>query len=50
MDTVAVTERFDLPAYLRRIGWTATARADLVTLRALHVAHLAAVSFQNLDI
>lgn len=47
---MTLTERFDLPAYLRRIGWTAPVRADLATLRALHVAHLAAIPFENLDI
>lgn len=45
-----MTEPFDLPAYLRRIGWTAPARADLATLQALHVAHLAAIPLENLDI
>lgn len=44
------TDRVDLPAYYRRVGWRGHTRADLETLRALHVAHLAAIPFENLDI
>lgn len=50
VDTATVTDQFDLPAYLRRIRWTAPTRADLATLRALHMAHLSAIPFENLDI
>jgi N-hydroxyarylamine O-acetyltransferase len=40
----------DVGAYLRRIRFDATPRPDLDTLRALHIAHLEAVPFENLDI
>jgi N-hydroxyarylamine O-acetyltransferase len=39
-----------LSAYLARIGYTAPARPDLATLRALHRAHLLAIPYENLDI
>lgn len=38
-----------LSAYLDRIGWSGALRPDLDTLTALMHAHLAAVSFENLD-
>ena len=37
-------------AYLERIGYTGSARADSETLRALHRTHMLAVPFENLDI
>jgi N-hydroxyarylamine O-acetyltransferase len=40
----------DLEAYLGRIGAPAPAAADLESLRALHLAHRAAVPFENIDI
>ncbi|GAA0688658.1 arylamine N-acetyltransferase [Dyella marensis] len=39
----------DLPAYLRRIGFQGEAKPDAATLRALAVAHVAAIPFENLD-
>jgi len=39
----------DLPAYLRRIDFTAALRADLATLRALAAHHASAIPFENLD-
>lgn len=39
----------DLDAYLRRIGHRGPVAADLPTLRALAVAHAAAIPFENLD-
>ena len=42
--------RGDLGAYLDRIGYTGTPDATIETLRALHVAHLLSVPFENLDI
>ncbi|MBT2118147.1 arylamine N-acetyltransferase [Dyella sp. LX-66] len=39
----------DLPAYLRRIGFQGEAKPDVATLRALAVAHVAAIPFENLD-
>jgi N-hydroxyarylamine O-acetyltransferase len=44
---------FDLPGYLARIGRADLAVAAppaLATLRALHLAHLAAIPFENLDV
>ncbi|MGY1577876.1 arylamine N-acetyltransferase family protein [Streptomyces sp. MN13] len=43
------TTPFDLDAYLRRIGWEGPRRADLATLRGLHLAHIRAIPFENLD-
>ncbi|MEU0003434.1 arylamine N-acetyltransferase [Streptomyces sp. NPDC006314] len=42
-------ERFDLDAYLGRIGWHAARRADPATLRGVHLAHALALPFENLD-
>src|SRR5256885_15231986 len=39
----------DLPAYLRRIGYTSPGRPELATLRALTAHHAAAIPFENLD-
>ncbi|MER6958363.1 MULTISPECIES: arylamine N-acetyltransferase [unclassified Streptomyces] len=39
----------DLDAYLRRIGWGGERRADLPTLRGVHLAHTRALPFENLD-
>lgn len=39
----------DLNAYLRRIGYNGPLAADLATLRALTIAHVAAIPFENLD-
>ncbi|WP_405587002.1 arylamine N-acetyltransferase [Streptomyces sp. NBC_01092] len=41
--------RFDLDAYLRRIGWEGERRADVATLRGVHLAHLRGIPFENLD-
>lgn len=40
----------DLQKYLDRIGYTGPVAPDYATLKALHVAHLLAVPFENLDI
>ena len=40
----------DLAAYFDRIGFTAEARPDLATLRALHRAHLLSIPYENLDV
>jgi len=40
----------DLGAYLRRISFIGEPRPDLPTLRALHLAHVTAIPFENLDI
>ena len=40
---------FDLKAYLQRIGHDAPVAPDLSTLRALAVAHVAAIPFENLS-
>jgi N-hydroxyarylamine O-acetyltransferase len=40
----------ELAAYLKRIGLDGSPRADLETLVALSKAHLAAVTFENLDV
>ncbi|GJF27056.1 arylamine N-acetyltransferase family protein [Streptomyces sp. HO565] len=43
------TTPFDLDAYLGRIGWEGERRADAATLRGVHLAHLRAIPFENLD-
>ncbi|MFJ9863760.1 arylamine N-acetyltransferase [Streptomyces sp. NPDC101165] len=43
------TEQFDLDAYLERIGWEGGRRADLSTLRGVHLAHALSLPFENLD-
>lgn len=40
---------FELDAYLRRIGWEGERRADAATLRGVHLAHMQAIPFENLD-
>lgn len=39
----------DLPAYLRRIGFTGTASADMATLAQIARRHPHAIAFENLD-
>ncbi|MEU1847711.1 arylamine N-acetyltransferase [Streptomyces sp. NPDC019990] len=41
--------RFDLDAYLHRIGWEGERRAGPPTLRGVHLAHMRAIPFENLD-
>jgi N-hydroxyarylamine O-acetyltransferase len=41
---------FNLPDYLKRIGYAGTPQPDLETLVALHRAHTEAIPFENLDI
>ncbi|MEU6981639.1 MULTISPECIES: arylamine N-acetyltransferase [unclassified Streptomyces] len=43
-------EELDLDAYLARIGYAGEPAPDLPTLRALHRAHVRAISFENLDV
>jgi len=40
----------DLEGYLRRIGFAAEPRPDLASLEALHVAHMSAIPFENVDV
>src|SRR5690242_18326109 len=40
----------DVSAYLARIGYDGPTGPDIETLRGLHLAHLLAVPFENLDI
>jgi N-hydroxyarylamine O-acetyltransferase len=40
----------DLEAYLRRVGLNAEPRPDLPSLEALHVAHMSAIPFENVDV
>jgi N-hydroxyarylamine O-acetyltransferase len=42
--------KLDLDAYLRRIGYDASAEPSEATLTALHRAHLAAIPFENLNL
>ncbi|MEU1401873.1 arylamine N-acetyltransferase [Streptomyces sp. NPDC005728] len=39
----------DLGAYLERIGWEGGRRADLSTLRGVHLAHALSLPFENLE-
>lgn len=48
--TDPINSAFDLAAYLARIGHPGPVAADLDSLRALHVAHVGAIPFENLDI
>ncbi|QFZ77789.1 arylamine N-acetyltransferase [Streptomyces fagopyri] len=43
------SERFDLDAYLERVGWEGGRRADLATLRGVHLAHALSLPFENLE-
>jgi N-hydroxyarylamine O-acetyltransferase len=45
-----MSERMNIATYLRRIGYHGPLAPTLPTLRQLHVAHLLAVPFENLDI
>lgn len=40
----------DLDAYLRRVHLNGTVRPDLASLQALHLAHMAAIPFENVDV
>lgn len=40
---------FDLDEYLAHIGWEGERRADLATLRGVHLAHMRGIPFENLD-
>ncbi|MEO6376462.1 MAG: arylamine N-acetyltransferase [Caulobacteraceae bacterium] len=44
-----MTDAFDLDAYLARIGYHGPRTPTLETLRAIHLAHPAAIPFENLD-
>jgi N-hydroxyarylamine O-acetyltransferase len=44
-----MSERIDLDAYLRRIGYDGSRAPTLGTLRALHLRHALAIPFENLD-
>ncbi|MFD8200583.1 arylamine N-acetyltransferase [Streptomyces sp. NPDC059701] len=44
-----LTAPFDLDAYLGRIGWEGHREPDAATLRGVHLAHVRAVPFENLD-
>ncbi|MEW2452357.1 arylamine N-acetyltransferase [Streptomyces parvulus] len=48
-DSAPATTPFDLDAYLARIGWKGERRPDAQTLRGVHLAHLRAIPFENLD-
>ena len=45
-----MTEGLNLAGYLRRIGHEAAGPATFETLRALHLAHVLAIPFENLDV
>lgn len=49
MQENAPNESIDLHAYLTRIGIETPVAPDLQTLRAIIIAHVAAISFENLD-
>ncbi|WP_217139636.1 arylamine N-acetyltransferase [Streptomyces sp. AC627_RSS907] len=48
-DSARTTTPFDLDAYLDRIGWQGERRPDAATLKGVHLAHLRAIPFENLD-
>ena len=41
--------RFDLEAYLERIGYTGDRTPSLATLQAVHALHAQTIPFENLD-
>ncbi|MFI6259353.1 arylamine N-acetyltransferase [Micromonospora zamorensis] len=43
-------DALDLDAYLRRVGYRGPTMPDGMTLRNLHRAHIAAITFENLDV
>ncbi|HEY3399167.1 MAG TPA: arylamine N-acetyltransferase [Geothrix sp.] len=45
-----MSDKIDLGAYYRRIGFSEDTRPSLETLRALHLAHATTIPFENLDI
>ncbi|MGV9908937.1 arylamine N-acetyltransferase family protein [Streptomyces tendae] len=47
--TTTPSTPFDLGAYLDRIGWEGARQPDADTLRGVHLAHLRAIPFENLD-
>ena len=50
MPRLCYVSGLDIPAYLERIGYRPTLDLSPETLRALHLAHLYTVPFENLDI
>jgi N-hydroxyarylamine O-acetyltransferase len=50
MSAITARESPDLAAYLERIGFRGTARADLPTLQSLQLCHVCNVPFENLDV
>ena len=40
----------ELNKYFKRIGFNGTATIDLVTLKAIHTAHVLAIPYENLDV
>jgi N-hydroxyarylamine O-acetyltransferase len=50
MENGAAGDEFDLPAYLRRIGYAGDLSPSRTTLDALHRAHATSIPFENLDI
>jgi len=44
-----MSHSLDLEGYLQRIGFVGEPRADVASLRALAIAHIAAIPFENLD-
>ncbi|MFC7815191.1 arylamine N-acetyltransferase [Streptomyces sp. NPDC057367] len=48
-ETARTTPPLDLDAYFGRIGWDGPRRADAETLRGVHLAHVRAIGFENLD-
>jgi len=50
MENGRAGDEFDLPAYLRRIGYAGDLSPSRTTLDALHRAHATSIPFENLDI
>jgi len=48
--TNASTDSLQLREYLHRVGFSGEPRPDLDTLKRLHRGHLAAISYENLDV
>jgi N-hydroxyarylamine O-acetyltransferase len=50
VSATAIAPTIDVDAYLARIGYTGSRSPTLSTLRALHLHHVLAVPFENLDV
>ena len=48
--TQPIPEQVDVSSYCRRIGYQGDLKPSLATLRALHIAHVGSIPFENVDV